>query len=151
MKKLVLLTSLTFAAIIGHAQTAVDITKVLEFKNANYNAGQTITGKAVEYTVEIKNISKDTVTLITAHAGCGCTVPNFTPNTKFGPGQVTKVNIVFNGGATGPYTKLTDITFDKGLTQRVLLTGEGVAALTPPPATTEATSATPPKPKTDKN
>jgi hypothetical protein len=153
MKKLILLTTLAFAAIVSYAQTAttpvVDINKVLEFKNAEYNAGQTIFGNPVAYTVEIKNISNDTVTLLTAKAGCGCTTPNFTPNQKFGPGQVAKVNITFNGGQKGPYTKVTDIYFDKGLTRQVKLTGEGVVPAPPPAA--DASAATPVKAKSDKN
>jgi hypothetical protein len=153
MKKLVLLTAMAFAAIVSNAQTAttpvVDINKVLEFKNADYNAGQTLFGKPVEFTVEIKNISKDTVTLITAKAGCGCTTPNFTPNQKFGPGQVAKVNITFNGGQNGQYTKLTDIIFDNGLTKQVKLTGVGVTSLAPPAV--DASAAMPVKAKSDKN
>jgi len=132
MKKLVLLTSMAFMAIIGHAQTAVDINKVLEFKNADYNMGQIQTGKASDYAVEIKNISKDTITLITAKPTCGCTTPNFIPNQKVAPGQSTKVNISFNGSATGPFTRTTDIIFDKGLVKQVKFSGEGVAQVPAP-------------------
>lgn len=147
MKKLVLLTSLAFAAIIGNAQTAtppVDINKIVEFKNAEYNFGQIQTGKPVEYVVEAKNISKDTIILVTAKAGCGCTTPNFTPNQKLAPGQVGKVTVGFNGGATGPFSKFADIYFDKGLIKHVTFSGEGVAVVAPPtPAA--ATSLTPGK------
>ena len=158
MKKIVLLLSFVVAAFATYAQTAaapatpatppVDINKVLEFKNAEYNAGQSIFGKPVEFVVFIKNISQDTVTLITAKAGCGCTTPNFVPNQKFGPGETTKVNITFNGGQNGQYTKITDIFFDKGLTKRVTLTGVTVPA--PAPVVQEAAAA-PVKGKSDKN
>ena len=147
MKKLVLLTSLAFAAIIGNAQTAtppVDINKVIEFKNAEYNFGQIQTGKAVEYIVEAKNISKDTITLVSAKAQCGCTTPSYTPNQKLAPGQVGKITLGFNGGATGPFTKFADIYFDKGLSKHVVFSGEGVAVV-PPPAAAPATSVTPGK------
>lgn len=96
----------------------------------------------------IKNISQDTVTLITAKAGCGCTTPNFVPNQKFGPGETTKVNITFNGGQNGQYTKITDIFFDNGLTKRVTLTGVTVPA--PAPVAQDAAAA-PVKGKSDKN
>ena len=149
MKKLVLLTTMAIAAIAGYSQTAAttppppaDINKVLEFKNADYNAGQTTVGTPVSFVVEVKNISKDTVTLITAKAGCGCTTPNFIPNQKFGPGQSPKVNITFNGGVTGPYTKFTDIIFDNGMTKQVKLSGEGVPAA---PAAAPNAAATPVK------
>ncbi len=148
MKKLVLLTSMVCAVFISQAQTTptppvVDINKVLEFKNADYNMGQIQTGKAVEYVVEAKNISKDTIILVTARAGCGCTTPNFVPNQKIAPGGVGKVTIGFNGGAQGPFTKVADIFFDNGLTKHLTFTGEGVPAIAP--AATPATAATPGK------
>jgi hypothetical protein len=146
MKKLVLFSTLALMAFAVKAQTTPEINKIVEFKNAEYNAGQTLTGKAVEFVVEAKNISKDTIVLITAKAGCGCTTPNFTPNQKLAPGETGKVSISFNGSATGPYTKFTDIIFDKGLIRRVTLTGEGVAVL--PAQVPDAATA---KGKTDKN
>ena len=161
MKKIVLLLSFVVVAFATYAQTAsapaapatpatppVDINKVLEFTNAEYNAGQTIYLRPVEFVVFIKNISQDTVTLINAQAGCGCTVPNFIHNQKFGPGETAKVNITFNGGVNGQYTKITDIFFDRGLTKRVTLTGITVPA--PAPVVQEAAAA-PVKGKSDKN
>lgn len=105
--------------------------KVLEFKNAEYNFGKITLGKPVSYIVEITNISKDTVTLENAHAGCGCTTPNFTPNQKFGPGQTVKVNIGFNGSVAGPFTRFTDISFSGGLSKQVRFSGEGVSETKP--------------------
>ena len=148
MKKIFLFASLAFAAIAVNAQTATtppDINKTIEFKNAEYNFGQIQTGKPVEYVVEAKNISKDTITLVSAKASCGCTTPNYTPNQKLAPGQVAKVILGFNGGAVGPFTKFADIYFDKGLSKHVTFTGEGVAQVTPAPAA--ATSTNPPPAK----
>ena len=146
MKRIVLLSAIALISFAGKAQTTTGIEKLLEFKNAEYNAGQTITGRSVDFIVEFKNISNDTITLNRAQAGCGCTTPNFTPNQKLAPGETGKVAISFNGGVSGPYTKIIDIYFDKGLSRRVTLTGEGVASLPTP-----APDATPAKGKSDKN
>jgi hypothetical protein len=103
-----------------------EISKVLEITNTNFNAGERTVGVPVDFVVEIKNISKDSVTLLNAKAGCGCTTPNFTPNQRFGPGETVKVSISYNGGQAGPYGKITTIYFDHDMSQTIMLTGVGV-------------------------
>ncbi len=119
MKYLLLIIAL-FAISVGlKAQT-------VSFKNEQYQMGKITYGKPVEYTVEITNTGKDTVTLETAKAGCGCTTPNFTPNQKFGPGETVKVLIQFNGSVLGNFTRFTDIILSGGIVKQVSFTGEGV-------------------------
>lgn len=132
MKKIFFLAAVLFAGFSTNAQQTAQnapadpTAKVLEFKNAEYNFGKITLGKPVSYVVEITNISKDSITLENAHAGCGCTTPNFIPMQKFGPGQTVKVNIGFNGSVAGPFTRFTDISFSGGLTKQVRFSGEGV-------------------------
>lgn len=68
---------LTIQVVQAQDQTAADakweIGKVLVISNTNFNAGERTVGVPVDFVVEIKNISKDSVTLINAKAGCGCT------------------------------------------------------------------------------
>ena len=137
MKKTALLLMLVFAGFFLKAQTSPNsaptatadpFAKLLEFKNAEYDFGKITLGKAVSYVVEIKNISNETITLENAHAGCGCTTPNFTPNQKFAPGETVKVTIQFNGSVSGTFTRFTDINFSNGLTKQTKFTGEGIAA-----------------------
>ena len=144
MKKLFLFASLAFAAVAGNAQTSTDVNKTVEFKNAEYNFGQIQTGKPVEFVVEAKNVSKDTIVLVNVKAGCGCTTPNFVPNQKLAPGQVGKVTLGFNGSAQGPFSKFADIYFSNGLTKHVTFSGEGVPQVAPAAA---ATGANPPPAK----
>ena len=133
MKKILFAIFLLGAGFTASAQseatttTQWEIGKVLEITNTNFNAGERPVGVPVDYVIEIKNISKDSVTLLNAKAGCGCTTPNFTPNQRFGPGQTIKISISFNGGVTGPYSKLTQIFFDHDMTQNAMLSGVGVA------------------------
>ena len=119
MKYFLLITAL-FAVSVGlKAQT-------VSFKNEQYQMGKITYGKPVEYTVEITNTGKDTLTLETARAGCGCTTPNFTPNQKFGPGETVKILIQFNGSVLGAFTRFTDIVLSGGIVKQVSFTGEGV-------------------------
>jgi hypothetical protein len=119
MKQLLLITAL-FAISSGlNAQT-------VSIKNEKYQMGKIPYGKPVEYVVEITNTGKDTLTMETARAGCGCTTPNFTPNQKFGPGETIKVNIAFNGSVLGNFTRFTDLVFTGGMVKQVSFSGEGV-------------------------
>lgn len=129
MKKIFVLAAVLFTGLLTKAQTSIQadpLAGIVEFKNADYNFGKITLGKPVSYDVEIKNISKDTLTLANARAGCGCTTPNFTPNQKFGPGQTIKVTIQFNGSVSGTFTRFTDINFSNGLSKQVRFSGEGV-------------------------
>ncbi len=119
MKYLMLITVLFAVSISTKAQS-------VSIKNEKYEMGKITYGKPVEYSVEITNTGKDTVTLETARAGCGCTTPNFTPNQKFGPGETVKVLIQFSGSVLGSFTRFTDIILSGGIVKQVSFTGEGV-------------------------
>lgn len=119
MKHLMLITAL-FTISIGLKAQDISI------KNEKYQMGKITYGKPVEYTVEITNNGKDSLTLETARAGCGCTTPNFTPNQKFGPGETIKIQIQFNGSVLGNFTRFTDIIFTGGMVKQVSFSGEGV-------------------------
>lgn len=128
MKKITILAilyTLTFAFNETKAQAKVE--DFLKFKNDQYDFGKISFGKPVAYTIEISNTSKDTITLITARPGCGCTTPNFKANQKIAPGDSTEVQITFNGSAMGVFTRYTDIEFSGGLIKQTKFTGEGVA------------------------
>lgn len=136
MKRIMVLLALLFGCLFSEAQTqntpsntvTDPFANMLTFKNDDYNFGRIDLGKAVSYIIEITNISKDTVTLVNAHAGCGCTTPNFTPNQKFGPGETVKVTIQFNGSVPGQFTRFTDINFSNGLTKQTRFNGQGIPA-----------------------
>lgn len=137
MKKKFLVALVLLTSLVGFSQTATttppakDINTEIEFKNAAYNFGKIAYGKPVEYMVEMKNIGKDTLSIINAQPGCGCTTPSFVPNEKFGPGQSVKMNIRFNSSALGAFTRYTDVYFTGGLTKKLSFSGEGVQENTP--------------------
>jgi hypothetical protein len=128
MKNFTFLTALLALSLAfkqSHAQVKVE--EVLKFKNDQYDFGKINFGKPATYTIEITNISKDTVTLITARPGCGCTTPNFKANQKMAPGQIAEVQITFNGSAMGVFSRYTDLEFSGGLKKQTKFSGEGVA------------------------
>ena len=116
------------------AQTTTTIDQLLKFKNENFDFGKISFGKPASYTIEFTNISKDTITLVNARPGCGCTTPNFKPNEKIAPGKVGQVQITFNGSAMGTFSRATTLEFSNGLIKQTQFAGEGVAITNAPPA-----------------
>ncbi len=128
MQKFTFITAflaLTLVSMQTKAQTKVE--ELLKFKNDQYDFGKISFGKPASYSIEITNISKDTVTLINVRPGCGCTTPNFKANQKMAPGQNAQIQITFNGSAMGVFSRYTDIEFSGGLKMQTKFTGEGVA------------------------
>lgn len=126
MKKIFVLMAALFTGMMAMAQNqpAKDISKVLEFKNAEYNMGKIPFGKPLEYEVEIKNISAETVVLEKVEVGCGCTTPKYEAGHKILPGEVYKITLGFNGGNMGPFTKFATLYFKDGMSRQVKFFGE---------------------------
>jgi hypothetical protein len=136
----ILLAGAAFSQSTAISTQPKEVGTVLEFKNEAYNFGKIAYGKPVEYIVEFKNISKDTMSILQAQAGCGCTTPSFVPNEKFGPGQTVKMTIRFNSSVVGAFTRYTDVYFSGGFTKKLTFTGEGIQEAAPAPATNNGTA-----------
>ena len=135
MKKALLVLSLVMGIFSSiSAQTAANIDQSLKFKNDVYDFGKISFGQPATYTIEFTNIGKDTITLVNARPGCGCTTPNFKPNEKIAPGQIGHVQITFNGSAMGTFTRATSLEFSNGLVKQTQFAGEGVAITNAPSA-----------------
>ena len=122
------------AFLFGHAgsQTTAppptkDIDKILSITNTDYDMGRISSGKPLEYNLVIKNISKDTVSLVDVKVGCGCTTPKFRAGESLLPGKSTFITLGFNGGANGEFTKFADIIFSGGLSKQVRFHGFAIA------------------------
>ena len=135
MKKSLLILSLVLGICSSiSAQTASNIDQVLKFKNDVYDFGKISFGQPATYTIQFTNISKDTIALVNARPGCGCTTPNFKPNEKIAPGKMGQVQITFNGSAMGSFTRATALEFSNGLVKQTQFAGEGVAISNAPSA-----------------
>lgn len=138
MKKFTLLAAslFFFAAINAQAPVAEattkqeaprDITKVLAFKNDTYSFGKIPQGKPVEFDLEVKNISSDSVKIENVQVQCGCTTPKWQAG-PYAPGETFKIGLGFNAAAMGPFNKSVTIYFSGGLTKTVSFSGETFAA-----------------------
>lgn len=148
MKKITLFFTGLFVAAIINAQApattsqasatvvtpAADVTKALSFKEENHDFGKIPYGKPVQFDVEIKNISKDSVMIENVKVGCGCTTPKYEARRMYAPGETFKVTLGFNGTAEGQFERYADIIFNNGMTKQVKFHGVGykVAETTAP-------------------
>jgi hypothetical protein len=146
MKRITLLFTSLFIATIINAQApvttaqaptnivtpAADVSKALSFKEENHDFGKIPYGKPVEFEVEIKNISSDSVKIENVKVACGCTTPKYQAG-PYAPGEAFKVTLGFSGYADGPFDKYVDILFNNGMTKQIRFHGVGykVAETTP--------------------
>ena len=101
-----------------------DITKFVEFKNADYDFGKIPFGKPSEYQLSIKNISNDTVTLEKVQVGCGCTTPKYEAGKKIAPKDSYEVTLGFNGSTDGVFTKYVTIFLNDNMSKQITFKGE---------------------------
>jgi hypothetical protein len=138
MKKFTLMAAslFFFAAINAQApakpevkqqQEVKDITKTLSFKNDNYDFGKIPQGKPVEFDLEIKNISSDSVKIENVQVSCGCTTPKWQAG-PYAAGETFKIGLGFNAAAAGAFSKSVTVYFSGGLTKVVTFKGETFAA-----------------------
>lgn len=133
MKKFTLALGSLFIAALLNAQAPattaapqaapVEISKVLEFKEATHDFGKIAMGKPVEFDVEIKNISSDSVKIENVKVGCGCTTPKYSQG-PHAPGSTFKVTLGFSNMQEGRFEKFADIFFSNGTTKQVKFFGE---------------------------
>ncbi|MBA4196196.1 MAG: hypothetical protein C0459_01450 [Chitinophaga sp.] len=128
MKKIFLLLMVCGLGYITQAQPSdqpKDITKMVEFTNAEYDFGKIPFGKPVEYTVSIKNISSDSVWIDDVKVGCGCTTPKFEKAKKYAPGETIIVTLGFSGTTMGQFSKFATIYFNNNaFNKQVTFKGE---------------------------
>lgn len=105
-------------------QQPKDITKYIEFKNADYDFGKIPFGKPAEYDLGIKNISKEAVTIERVQVSCGCTTPKYQQGQKLAPGESATVTLGFNGNSEGHFTKYVTVFFNDGMSKQITFKGE---------------------------
>jgi len=126
MKKLVVLMLGVIAASTLNAQAPQvneDVAKVVEFKETDHDFGKIPYGKPAEFSLEMKNISPDSVAIEDVKVGCGCTTPKWQTG-PYAAGQDFKITIGFNGYTEGEFNKVVTVYFKGGLSQLIKFHGE---------------------------
>ncbi|HEY1870944.1 MAG TPA: DUF1573 domain-containing protein [Chitinophagaceae bacterium] len=127
MKKLFVLMMSVIAVVTLHAQapqaTDNDISKVIKFKETDHDFGKIPYGKPAEFTLEMQNISPDSVTIEDVKVGCGCTTPKWQPG-PYAAGKDFNITIGFNGYTEGQFNKVVTLYFKGGLSQLIKFHGE---------------------------
>jgi hypothetical protein len=100
-----------------------DISKVVSFGETDHDLGKIPYGKAVEFDVQIKNVSKDSVKIENVQAGCGCTTPKWQAG-PYAPGQKFKITVGFNGYSEGHFVKTVTVFFAGGLSKQLTFHGD---------------------------
>ena len=127
MKKITLLIACVIAITTLRAQAPQvadnDISKVVQFKELDHDFGKIPYGKPAEFTLQMKNVSADSVTIEDVKVGCGCTTPKWQPG-PYAAGQDFNITIGFNGNTEGVFNKVVTIYFKGGLSQLIKFHGE---------------------------
>jgi hypothetical protein len=101
----------------------VQTDKLMAITNADVNMGRIVAGKPLEYTVIVKNLSRDTLELRDVKVGCGCTTPKYRAGERIAPGRSATIVLGFNGDAHGDFIKTADLNFAGGITRQVKFHG----------------------------
>ncbi len=72
----------------------------------------------------IKNISKDTITIIKTWSGCGCTTPE-PPGSKIAPGETYQLKAIYNANKVGDFYKVISVTTNLDPETPVILSLKG--------------------------
>lgn len=103
----------------------IDGYKYIQIDDADHDFGNFTYGKAIGYSVKMKNISKDTLQLINVIVSCGCTTPEYKVG-SYAPDSMINMHIGFNGYTEGKLNKTMSVLFqDKGKSFIVILRFRG--------------------------
>ncbi|MEO8711159.1 MAG: DUF1573 domain-containing protein [Parafilimonas sp.] len=127
MKKFLVLMISVIASVTLFAQAPEvndnDISKVIQFKELDHDFGKIPYGKPAEFTLDMKNVSNDSVTIEDVKVGCGCTTPKWQPG-PYPAGQDFNIMVGFNGYTEGQFNKVITVYFKGGLSQVIKFHGE---------------------------
>lgn len=102
MKKLFLLAAAF--ALVSSAKSQVKPDDLAKFNEESHDFGKVKQNVPAVVFFEIKNISDKPITVESATASCGCTVPE-KPEAPIEPGATAKLKVQYNAAAVAPFTK----------------------------------------------
>ena len=104
MKKIFLLAAAFVGVFAVKAQNTAKPEDLAKFNVETHNFGKIKQGTPVTFEFEIKNITDKPITVESATASCGCTVPA-KPEAPIEPGATGKLKVEYNAAAAAPFTK----------------------------------------------
>lgn len=95
-------------------QNPVEEPKEIEWKKTTHDFGEIVQGTKAKHIFTFTNKGTEPITIISANASCGCTVPNFSkePVPAGGKGSITA--IFDSAGKIGNFAKNITITTNLG-------------------------------------
>ncbi|MBI5856629.1 MAG: DUF1573 domain-containing protein [Sphingobacteriales bacterium] len=102
MKKIFLMAAAFVLVASAKAQVKPD--DIAKFSEESHDFGKVKQNVPAVVYFEIKNISDKPITVESATASCGCTVPE-KPEAPIEPGKTAKLKVQYNAAAVAPFTK----------------------------------------------
>jgi hypothetical protein len=102
MKKLFLLSALSFFSFVVFAQTKAE--EVIKFPELVHDFGKIKQGVPTTFDFEFKNVTEKPVVVESASASCGCTTPKW-PQAPVMAGKTEKINVGYNAANVGAFSK----------------------------------------------
>lgn len=138
MKKLVLFSIIVLGVYSGMAQTSTQSNKKnkittpkavanidpLGLTENEFDFGGIPQGKPVTHRFEITNVGKDSLTIVSVQASCGCTTPEWEIGKSFLPGEKTYVMVGFNAASVGKFTKDITIIYNDNQSKVIFIKGD---------------------------
>lgn len=97
-----------------NAPTGENKTHLLKFNEEDHNFGNLKKGDNAETEFVFKNNSDEPVTIISAKASCGCTVPTYSTE-KIPPGKTGSIKVKYNTNTIGKIDKTVTVTTNLGV------------------------------------
>lgn len=91
-----------------------DRTHLLKFNEEVHDFGNLKKGDNAETEFTFKNNSKETVTIVSAKASCGCTVPTYSSE-PIAPGKTGSIKVKYNTNTIGKIDKTVTVTTNLGV------------------------------------
>src|SRR5690606_23137728 len=91
-----------------------DRTHLLKFNEEVHDFGNLKKGDNAETEFTFKNNSKENVTIVSAKASCGCTVPTYSTDV-IAPGKTGSIKVKYNTNTIGKIDKTVTVTTNLGV------------------------------------
>lgn len=125
MKKLLLIIIAVLSASAVNAQSDMHKGALAAFDDTTYNYDTISKGSSGECMFEFTNVGDEPLIITSAFSSCGCTVPSW-PKEPILPGDKNSINVKYNTGKAGAFSKVIVVKTNSCSHNNVLLRIKGV-------------------------